>query len=207
MSKHLGVTTNLYYPKDPDYVQKLQGEGGTITERLYTAVYKESPSAANPIGILAAVTDTGVEQTLTENLGTPDVPRTITATASGTATDIGAIVIVVEGLDVAGNEIVEALPAFTVDTAGTVEGTKAFASVTKITLPAHDGLGAATSFGWGNSLGLIHKLPFNTFLMAAFNGVRESVDPTVVVSPNLENNTITFDSTLDGSEVQFAYLI
>lgn len=204
---HTEVTTNPYYPKDPDFVQQLQGEGGATVERVYVANYKESPSAANPIGVLAAVTDTGVEQTLTENLGTPDVPRTITATASGTATDIGAIVIVVEGTDAAGNDIVEALPAFTVDTAGTVEGVKAFKTVTKITLPAHDGLGAATSFGWGNTLGLVHKLPYNSFVMAAFNGVREAVDPTVSVSPNLENNTITFDSTLDGSEVHFAYLI
>jgi len=204
---HTPITINPYYPKDPDFVQQLQGEGGATVERVYPANYKESPLAANPIGISAAVIDTGVEQALTEGLGTLDVPRNITATASGTAIDIGAIVVVIEGTDAAGEDIVEALPAFTVDTVGTVVGLKAFKTVTKITLPAHDGLGAATSFGWGDTLGLVHKLPYNSFLMAAFNGIREATDPTVVISPNLENNTITFNSTLDGSEVQFAYLI
>jgi hypothetical protein len=201
------ITTNPYYPKDPEFVQRLQGEGGATVERVYVANYKESPVASNSSGILAAVADSGIEQVIVTGFAVIDVPRNITATALGTAGDVGAIVIVIEGTDAAGNDIVEALPAFTVDALGTVSGVKAFKTVTKITLPAHDGTGALTAFGWGNTLGLIHKLPYNSFLMASFNGVRESVDPTVVVSANLENNTVTFNSTLDGSEVQFSYLI
>lgn len=95
----------------------------------------------------AAVTDTGVPQTITAGITSPDRPRRITATAGGTATDIKAITVTIVGTDEAGAVLTEVLPAFTVNTAGTVTGVLKFRTVTSFTLPAHDGTGATTSIG------------------------------------------------------------
>src|SRR5262249_33429466 len=106
--------------------------------------------------ILGAVQDTGSSQTIslaTASAGGTaiqalDRPRRMTATvAAGTANDIKNIQVTVAGTDILGNSISEALPAFTDNTAGTVVGLKVFATVTSITIPAHDGTSATTSVG------------------------------------------------------------
>lgn len=106
-----------------------------------------------------------------------------------------------------GNFITSTLPAFTVDTAGTVTGTKAFRTVTKITIPAHDGTGATTAIGFGNALGIPYKLPHNTVIAAYRNDVREGTLPTVATSATtLDANTFTLSSALNGSKVD-VYLV
>jgi len=164
--------------------------------------------AADTDGIHAAITDTGEEQEITTEITNPAVPRNITATAGGTAADIGAIEIVVEGTNANGEAITETLPAFTENTAGTVTGSKAFKTVTKITVPAHDGTGATTAIGFGSKLGLPFKLAHNTCLFAFLDNTKESTAPTVTVSSTaIENNTITLNSSLAGKVVDAYFLI
>jgi len=164
--------------------------------------------AADTDGIHAAITDTGEEQEIITEITNPVVPRNITATAGGTAADIGAIEIVVEGTNANDEAITETLPAFTVNTAGSVTGSKAFKTVTKITVPAHDGTGATTAIGFGSKLGLPFKLAHNTCEMAFFDNTKESTDPTVAVSTTaLESNTITLNSSLAGKVVDAYFLI
>lgn len=161
-----------------------------------------SPAAASNTAVHAAVTSTGSPSVVTTGFTNPDTPRNITATAGGTSTDIKAIQVVVEGTDAAGNTITETLPAFTVDTAGTVIGSKAFKTVTKVTIPAHDGTGATTAIGTGSKLGLGVKLSRNTVMAAYLNGVRETTAPTVVFnSANVSGNTATLNSSLNGNPV------
>ncbi len=156
-----------------------------------------APAVADTDGILAAVTDTGAEQVITTGLNTPEVPRNITATSGGTAGDIKAVQVTVVGTDVEDNVITEVLPAFTVNTATTVSGLKAFKTVTSITIPAHDGTGATTAIGFGDVLGLNHRLSRNTVKDAFLNGTLEGTAPTVVVNAsNIENNTADLDGTL-----------
>jgi hypothetical protein len=171
-----------------------------------------SPALGTATAVHAAVTDTGEEQTITTGITNPDTARNITATAGGTAADIGAIQVTVNGTDFHGNTISEALPAFTADTAGSVAGTKAFKTVTSIVIPAHDGTGATTSVGVGghNStdalLGLPVKLDRDTLVAAHLDGVRESTRPTVAFSSTAaESNTVKLSSALDGSEVIVDY--
>lgn len=183
---------------------------GSSEERVILARYKASPAAAVTDEILSAVTDDGTEQTITSFDAQPDVPRTVTATAGGTAGDIKAIQVTVAGTNVAGDAITEDLPAFTVNTTGTVESTKVFATVTSVTIPAHDGNGATTAIGTGSGLGLNTLNAINPVVsgMTSLNGTREGTEPTVTVSASaVESNKVTLDSSLDGNEVVFLYYV
>lgn len=169
---------------------------------LHFQVAAASATVASTTGIHAAVTDTGAQVVVTTAITQPSVPRNVTATAGGTAGDIKAIQVIVAGTNYADEAITETLPAFTVDTAGTVTGSKAFKTITSITIPAHDGTGATTAVGFGEKLGLPFKLPFNTVLFAALGGTKEGTAPTVATSTTaLESNTVDLNSALNSSVV------
>lgn len=166
-----------------------------------------TPALGTTTAVHAAVTDNGAPQVITTGITNPDFPRNITATAGGTAGDIKAIQVIVAGTNEAGEAISETLPAFTVDTAGTVVGSKAFATVTSITIPAHDGTGATTAIGTGAKLGLGKKLSRNTVIAAYLNNVKEGTPPTIATSSSaLEGNTATLSSALNGSEVVIDFI-
>lgn len=163
--------------------------------------------AASTTAVKTAVTDNGSQQIITTGITNPGVPRALTATAGGTATDIKAIQVTVTGTDYGGNVISETLPAFTVDTAGTVQGSKAFKTITSITIPAHDGTGATTAIGFNEKLGLPDKLTHNTVLFAFLGNTKEGTAPTVTVdSANLSGNTVDLNSALNGSVVDIYYI-
>jgi len=150
---------------------------------------------------------TAAPTVITTGITQPSVPRNITATAGGTAGDIAAVQVVIEGTNYADEPITETLDAFTANTAGTVTGDLAFKTVTKITIPAHDGTGATTAIGYGEKLGLPYKLSHNTVLAAYRDNVLESTAPTVTTSATaLESNTIALGSGLN-SKVVDVYLI
>ena len=150
---------------------------------------------------------TAAPDVITEGITQPSVPRNITATAGGTAGDIAAIQVTVEGTNYADEPISETLGAFTEDTAGTVAGNKAFKTVTKVTIPAHDGTGATTAIGFGEKLGLPFKLAHNTVLAAYKDNVLESTAPGVTTSAtHVENNTVDLNNALNSKAVD-VYLI
>lgn len=156
------------------------------------------PKEADADGVLEAVEDSGEEVEVTEGIENPDVPRNITATAAGVEADIKAIKVTVVGTNDAGEAIEEELPAFTVNEEGTVEGSKAFATVTKVVIPAHDGEGATTAIGFGDKIGLGVKLPRNTVLAAFVEGEKEGTAPTVATSSTvLASNTINTNTAME----------
>lgn len=148
--------------------------------------------------------------TLTPDEGT-EMPcaRNITATVAATTEgNIKAVKVKVYGTNILGEEIDEELPAFTVDTAGSVVGSKAFATVTKVTVPAMDGTGVTVDIGWGDKLGLPVLLDHNAVLYAVKNHVRETTAPTVgYSSTDIESNTIDLYNDLDGKEVEVYFVI
>lgn len=201
-----------YYPFNTNLNQVQQTDVDDVTvARAFIAklvIAAANATAADTNGILAAVTDDGTEQVITTGITNPSVPRNITATAGGTAGDIKAIQVVIAGTNYADESISETLPAFTVDTAGTVTGSKAFKTITSITIPAHDGTGATTEIGFGEKLGLPDKLATNTVLLASLGGTREGTAPTVATSTSaLESNTVDLNSSLNGTEVIVYYLV
>jgi hypothetical protein len=188
----------------------LKSDGLSDVDRGYIA-HIEVPAAAavvaNTTAVLAAVTSTALTQVITTGITNPAYARNITATAGGTAGDIKAIQVIIEGTNMDNETITETLPAFTVDTAGTVAGAKAFRTVTKVTIPAHDGTGATTAIGFGEVLGIPYKLPHNTVLLAYHNNAREGTLPTVATSATvLESNTFDLNTALNGSKVD-VYLV
>lgn len=162
--------------------------------------------ATNAVHAAAAVLATGGPQVISTGITQPDVPRNITATAGGTAGDIKAVAVTVTGTNINGETITETLPVFTVDTAGTVVGSKAFATVSSYSVPAMDGTGATVAIGVGAKLGLPDKLERDQVTNAHLNGVREGTRPTVTVSSSaVESNTVTLNSALDGNPVAVDY--
>lgn len=190
---------------------RIKTDGLVTIDRAFIAhIHIDGDDAVAPDtdGVLEAVTDTGEEQEITEGITSPAYPRNITATAGGTAGDIGAIQVIIEGTNFAGEEITETLPAFTVDTAGTVAGNKAFATVTKITIPAHDGTGATTQIGWADKIGIPYLLIHNTVLSAYRNNSREGSLPTVTVSDTeIESNTFDPSSALNGTDIDLYLMV
>lgn len=184
--------------------------GGTIIEgaqRRANSRSLGSPALGAATAVHAAVTDNGAPQVITTGITNPPTPRNVTATAGGTAGDIGAIQVIIAGTNAEGVAITETLPAFTVDTAGIVVGNKAFATVTSITIPAHDGTGATTAIGTGAKLGLGERLSRNTVRAAYLGGVLEGTAPTVAVSSSaLESNTVQLNSALNGTAVLVDYV-
>lgn len=171
------------------------------------SVAATSATVASTTGIHAAVTSTAETIEVTTAITNPSVARNITATAGGTAGDIKAIQVIIEGTNINDEVITETLPAFTVNTAGSVVGNKAFKTVTKITIPAHDGTGATTAIGFGEKLGLPDRLTNNTVSQTFLGGVLESTAATVTTSATaVESNTIDLNSTLNSSLVEVYYI-
>ena len=157
-------------------------------------------------GVHAAVTSLATASVVTTGITNPTVPMNITATAGGTAEDVKAIQVIIEGTNFNDEVITETLPAFTVDTLGTVAGTKAFKTVTKITIPAHDGLGATTAIGFGAIFGLPYKLSATEqVIVKLFNNAADT--GTVAKSANLESNTFDPNGTPDGAKPIDLYII
>jgi hypothetical protein len=201
-------------PFDYKQDQRLVSDGkdGTYEPKQAFIAHLEWSATEGALGTVtsvhAAVTDTGASQEVTTAITNPVCARNVTATAGGTAADIKAIQVIVEGTDMNGATITETLPVFTVNTAGTVVGSKAFKTVTKITIPAHDGTGATTSAGVGSKLGLPYKLENNTVLKAYHNNTLEATAPTVAVSTSaLESNTATFNTALNGSVLDLYLMV
>lgn len=191
--------------------QKLGTDGSVQVDRLFPARI-EIPAAAavvsNTTAVKAAVNSTGSTLTITTGITNPAYPRALTATAGGTAGDIKAIQVTVTGTNMNDEVITEVLPAFTVDTAGTVQGSKAFKTVTSISIPTHDGNGATTAIGFNEKLGLPFKLARNSVLNAYLNNVKEGTAPAVTVSSTaLESNTADLNSALNGTIVHIDLLV
>jgi hypothetical protein len=201
-----------FYPFNPNLDQQTQTDThGVQLDRAFVshlALTAAQAAAASTTGVHAAVTDTGSPQTITTGITNPPYPRNLTATAGGTAADVKAIQVVVTGTNINDEVITETLPVFTVNTTGDVVGSKAFKTVTSITIPAHDGTGATTAVGFGDKIGLPDLLAHNTVLLAALGNVREATAPTVAVSTTAyESNTVDPNSALNATVFDVYYLV
>jgi hypothetical protein len=171
--------------------------------QIFDARWTKTPAAASATALLAATASSGgLNQAVTSQ---PDIARNITATTTGTGANVLAVAVVVTGTDLSGATITETLPAFTAGANGTVTGSKAFATVTNVTVPA-TGASTNVSVGVGSKLGLHHKLPLNTVSFAFLSNVREATAPTVAVdAANLSGNTATLNSAIPGAQVVDIY--
>lgn len=149
----------------------------------------------------AILADTAMDQTnptiVTVFAAQPDVPRNVTVKGNAAAV---AGNVTVAGTNDGGEVITEVIA---LNGATLVAGSKAFATVTEVTLPTW--VSANTErvrVGTGAKLGLPVALSRNTVVAAYRAGTREATAPTVAVSASaLESNTATLNSALNGSAV------
>lgn len=210
--KRINIQLFSFYPFNPNLGQRMQTQvPGVEVDAAYIAHFQVPAAkavAADDDGVHAATNASSDTTVVVDTAITnPAVPRSITATAGGTAGSIKAVKVTITGTNYADEVITEDLPAFTADTPGTVEGNKAFKTVTSISIPAMDGAGVTVKVGFGDKLGLPYKLAHNTVLAAYLDNTKEGTAPTVAVSATaLESNTIDLNSALNGKVVD-AYLI
>jgi len=130
---------------------------------------------------------------------------TVTHTAVGLVDTLGTIT--VTGTDLNNAALTEMITPLD---GVTVQGTKAFKTVTDVTgadWVIAEGNDTIT-VGFGDLIGLPDKLACNSVLYAIFNGVRETTAPTVTFSATvLALNTADLVAVLDGSTVAIAYVV
>lgn len=131
---------------------------------------------------------TGVAQEIVAGITQPDVPRNLTVSCTNNAAPSGNVVI--EGVSAKGTPISE---TFTIVPGGTATGNRAFATISKITIPATvDGGSADTvSVGIGSKMGLadiiyaiadVYKVKKNNADWALANYTANATYDTVDVS-------------------------
>jgi hypothetical protein len=112
----------------------------------------------DPVYILKPTADTGVEMVVpivtdaTHPSKSLPVPRRITATTGGVASDIDEGQVTIMGTDPSGAQISEVLPKFTAGSAGTVTGDLLFKTVTSVTIPKQAGRRATTAIGFADDV-------------------------------------------------------
>lgn len=194
------------YPYNFKMGQKIQTDvDGVAMDRGYISHFQVKASDAvgqDLISVLAATALTAEAQSIKEGIKNPAVPRSlrVKGNAAGITGDV-----VIHGTNYADEVITETVA---LDGSNTVEGTKAFKTITQIDLPVETNVDTDTvSIGVGNKLGLPYKLTHNTVLTAYRDNVKEGTAPTVTVSPTaIEDNTILLNSALTGTVID-AYLI
>jgi len=178
---------------------------GVTADRGYVAHYvipAAKAIAAAADYVLAATELMAESQEITEGITKPPTPRVLSVTGNK-STAVGDVII--EGTDMAGAELVETITS-TGD--ATVVGTKAFATVTKITLPLISSPdGETISVGLSHAFGLPYKLPFDTVLKIYNNGTETTVAAgSSFDASDLSKNYIAPTETLSSHQVD-VYLI
>ena len=142
-----------------------------------------------------------------EFVAQPPCARNLTVTVAATTPgDIKAAAIVVTGTNLAGETITESFTP-TADTPATLTGTKAFASVTSVAVPAQDGASVTVDVGFGQLIGLPYKLAKKRVILTLNDGVVDTA-PTLTISASaLEGNTVDFNGSLDGSVMDMSIIV
>jgi len=179
----------------------------TIDQKMRVTMREWSATeavASDVDAVMAALTDDGEEAVVTTGLTNPPCPRNITVTAGGTAGDIKAISVTVAGTR-QGVAVSEVIGPFTVNTAGTVAGSKVFDKVTSVTVPAHDGTGATTSVGFGELLGLPYA-PEYPALIGAYEDGAVDASATLSVGATLSDCYVDMANNMDGDPITVIYV-
>jgi len=144
----------------------------------------------------SGITGTGAEQEITTNITNPDVPRNISVTVTNNASPSGDVTIT--GTDAQGNSITEDI---TLVPGGTAYGNKAFATISKITVPATvNGGGADTvTVGIGDKLGLLNVIyATSDVYKIKVNNADKTSEFDMATDVDTENSTVDMSSLAAG---------
>ena len=167
---------------------------GTVSA-MKVISYSITPALASTTGVHAAITlPTSGTTVVTTGITNPDFPRQITIT--GNAAGITGTVSLV-GTDINDAALSEDLTA--VDNT-TVTSTKAFKTITSITVPTRTTAGDTISVGTGAKVGLPVAVPQTTLvLIKNFNGATDS--GTVTAGATAALSVYAAAGTFDGAKI------
>lgn len=193
------------YPFNPNAGQTIQGQTPTVAsvDMAFLAHYRKMPVAVAGNTILTATALTVAAQPgYTTGLNQPDVPRCVSIVGSQAGQNG---VVTINGTDVSGVAISDSI---TSNATSTVNGVKAFKTITSIDLPARNGASDTIAVGVTNKLGLPHKL-FNALmvLVKLFNAATDA-GTVAADGTDLCKNLYTPAGTLDGAKyVDLFYMV
>ena len=166
------------------------------------AYIQGSPAAAADDAVLALTAQAVGAVVVGAGFTQPDMPRVLQVVGDTAGIDGDTVI---EGTNINGDAISEAI---TMNGVTPVVGTKAFRTVTKVTLPAWNASGDMISVGFVDKLGLGSEFTFDPTILTVFNGVVEGTAPTATVDADeVEKNVIDLNSALDGSEIFYFYVV
>ena len=153
--------------------------------------------AADTTSVLAVTNLSAAVQTITTGITNPATPRNLQVVGNAVGI-VGNVVVTGTAYD--GKTITE---TFALNGNTAVVGSMAFREITSISLPAYtNGATNAVSIGLGDAMGLPFKLSLYKLQGAWLNAVAEVTAPTFTTDDaNIENNTVTLASALDGTNV------
>ena len=179
-------------------------------KNLYSTTFgytetRKKVAAGSATAILAATAGASTAQTVTANITRPDVPRTLSVVVGGTAAGGQSSTVVITGTNVEGKVMTENFNV-TAATTGTLNGLKAFKSVTSVFIPAQVGTSATFSVGTQNILGINHRLFKNNTTVKVYSATTvygtltlQGVPTVVANGAQVELNTVSPATTPDGS--------
>jgi hypothetical protein len=141
--------------------------------------------AADDDYIHAAISGTGEVLEVTTAINNPDIPRNISVKTTNSDTPTGDVTI--EGINSIGETDSETI---TISAGGTAYGGKAFATVTKITLPATVSVNDTVIVGMSDKIGINHSIINATDI---FKKRVNAVDETGEISGNVDTTNNTLD--------------
>ena len=134
-----------------------------------------APDAPSATAVHAAVTLTTAAQTISTSITNPDFPRVISITGAMAGGSLTGNV-VITGTDIRGNAITDTIA---LSNNATVDGIKAFKTVTSIALPVKVTTGDTVSIGISDKLGL-EMIPYIAVAISAHHGATlEGTLPTI----------------------------
>jgi len=149
-----------------------------------------APDAASANNVLAATVLTTAVQTITTGITNPDFPRTLTITGAMAGGSLTGNV-VITGTDIRGNLISNTIA---LNNNGTVEGTKAFKTITSIQLPVRVTEADTVSVGIGDKLGA-EMIPYIAVAISGHHGATlEGTLPTITVGATIDLCLVDFNS-------------
>jgi len=155
-------------------------------------------------GILAVTALLVGVQTITTFLGQPPCARNITITGHPQSTTMDKIV-TITGTNIFGETISEAI---TESNNTTVQGAKAFKTVTSIALPVYNNDGDTLDVGYGDKLGLSMYLNYKCQVIGtALDGTIEAAATVVADSDEIEKNTLKTASTALNGQVVTCFVV
>lgn len=191
-----------FQPRQPgDTSKSIRGETQSAFGYLRRQVWTD-PVAVDDDRILNdQATSNSVITTVSSGfLAQPDFARKITVTPGGVTADVPAGDVTINGTNIRGEAISEAL-TFLANATGAQTTTKAFKTITSIVFPIQDGAGATYDVGVTDALGLDRCMNGNEVILATLDGTYETTRPTVTAhATDVSKNTVDPNTALDGSK-------